>query len=104
MDYNTAENRKQLRKAFIDAEIGDFEVFETMDFIPGGTTVRPNSYLELDLMNHLKHLSKFDFEACYILAPTANIQGIPVKFLHINHLIAEKEKSGRPKDLIDLEA
>jgi hypothetical protein len=75
-----------------------------MDFNIGGTTVRPNSYPELVLMNHLKHISKFDFEACYKLAPTAHIQGIPVKFLHINHLIAEKEKSGRPKDLIDLEA
>lgn len=34
--------------------------------------------------------------------PTAVISDIPVKFLHLNHLIQSKENSNRAKDQIDL--
>jgi hypothetical protein len=31
------------------------------------------------------------------------IHDVPVKILHIDHLIAEKKKAGRPKDLLNVE-
>lgn len=42
------------------------------------------------------------FDECFQLAPTALIDDVPVKFLHINQLIEAKKASGRPKDLIDI--
>jgi hypothetical protein len=33
----------------------------------------------------------------------AEIEGVIVPFLHINHLLATKKAVGRPKDLVDIE-
>ena len=32
-----------------------------------------------------------------------NVHDVSIKFLHINHLIQEKQALGRPKDLLDIE-
>ncbi len=101
---DTKENRQGLRKVLIEMEIGDFESVESTQFIPGFTTIKLNSGFELDLMTYLKGLDQIKFDECFKISPIAEIENIPVKFLHINQLIEVKKAVGRPKDLIDIEA
>lgn len=100
---DTAANRKSLRRVIKELEIGDFEGIETIQFIPGYSSIRLNSGIELDIMTYIKGFDQIQFDECYSVAPTADIEGIPVKFLHINQLIDAKKASGRPKDLMDIE-
>ena len=46
------ENRRRLREFMKMAEMGDFEILESMDFIPGWTTFRLMSGMELDIMTY----------------------------------------------------
>ena len=99
---DTIQNRQNLRKAFVKVGLGDIEELELMDFIPGWSTIRLGSGIDLDLMSYIKGFDQQSFDECYNGASTAFIYNTPVKFLHINHLIASKEACGRPKDKIDL--
>jgi len=42
------------------------------------------------------------FDECLLMAPVAEIDGVMVPFLHINHLIANKKSVNRSKDQIDV--
>lgn len=101
---DTVSNRKALRKSLAALDFGDFEAFETIDFIPEWSALRLPSGMELDLMTYLKGFDQSNFSTCYKMASIAQIQGIEVPFLHINHLIAEKKATNRPKDQIDINA
>lgn len=100
---DTLENRKKLRTAFIDLDIGDFKEIETIDFIAGWTEFRVSNYLRLDLMSKIPGLEQIGFEECLKMASIAEIEGIKVPFLHLNHLIEAKKATASPKDLIDIE-
>jgi hypothetical protein len=100
---DTIENRKNLRKSLKSVNLGDFESLETTQLIPGWTSITLNSGVELDIMTSIKGLDQIKFDECYEIAPIATIEGIPVKFLHINQLIEAKKASGRLKDLLDVE-
>lgn len=99
---DTKENRIKFRKALNDCEIGDFESLETMDLVPGWTTLYFASGFELDIMTFLKGFDQQKFDECYHISPTAIIENIPVKFLHINQLIEAKKAANRPKDIVDI--
>jgi hypothetical protein len=96
------ENRQNLRKAFVELEYGDFEPLESMQFIPGWTNFYVGNGLEVDIMTEMKGVD-LSFGECYELASKANLDGIIVPFLHINHLIDNKKAVNRPKDQIDVE-
>jgi hypothetical protein len=98
---DTLENRKHLRQAFIDLELGDFEPLERMAFIPGWVDFQLNNGVKLDIMTSLKGID-LTFDECLQMAPIAEIDGILVPFLHINHLIDNKKAVNRPKDQIDV--
>jgi hypothetical protein len=100
---DTLENRQALRKTLKDLEIGDFQSIESTQFIPGFTSIILNSGIELDIMTSLIAFDQIQFEECFKLSPIADIEGIPVRFLHINQLIESKRAAGRAKDLIDIE-
>jgi len=99
---DTSENRKQLKLVLNELELGEFENIETMQFLPGWTALMLGSGFELDIMTELKGFTSANFDECYDLSPTALIENIPIKFLHINKLIEEKKAAGRPKDLLDI--
>ncbi|GAB3425308.1 hypothetical protein GCM10027516_27460 [Niabella aquatica] len=61
-----------------------------------------NNGYRLDLMVDMKGLEGYSFEQCLKLAGVADIDGVLVPFLHINHLIANKKAVNRPKDQIDI--
>jgi hypothetical protein len=100
---DTLNNRKALRSVLKDLEIGDFEAIETMQFIPGYSSIMLNSGFELDIMTSLSGFEQVKFDECFKMAPIALIDDIPVRFLHLNQLMENKRITGRPKDLMDLE-
>ena len=54
------------------------------------------------LSTHLLRRWLFSFEQCLQIATIAEIEKIPVPFLHINQLIQNKKAVNRPKDKIDV--
>lgn len=98
---DTLDNRKKLREVFVDLDLGDFESLETMQFIPGWTDFQLNNGIRMDFMTSLKGV-ELSFNECLELAPTAEIEGIMVPFLHINQLLENKRAVFRPKDQIDI--
>ncbi|MGQ0827521.1 MAG: DUF6036 family nucleotidyltransferase [Bacteroidota bacterium] len=99
---DSLENRKKLKQVFNELELGSFENIETMNFLPGWSSINFSSGFELDVMTEIKGFGQKDFDECYAISPTAIIQDIPIKFLHINKLIEAKKAAARPKDLIDI--
>lgn len=82
--------------------MGDFFMLATVQIIPGWTNFNLNNGLKLDLLVDLKGLEGFSFSECLQVAVLAEIEGVRVPFLHINHLIANKKATNRPKDQIDV--
>jgi hypothetical protein len=96
------ENRVNMRKAFKEAGMGDYFMFETMQFVPGWSDFKLNNGLQLDILTSMKGLEGFSFEECLGIATIATIEKIEVPFLHLNQLIANKKAVNRPKDQIDV--
>ena len=94
-------NRMKIRKAFREMEMGDFDSIERMQFIPGWVDFSLNNGVRLDIMTSLKGVD-LSFDECLQMAPVAEIDGVMVPFLHINHLIQNKKVVNRPKDQIDV--
>ncbi len=72
-----------------------------MQFVPEWTTFYAAG-VELDIMTSMKGLEELSFEECYSISPVADLNGVPVRFLHINHLIENKKVVNRPKDQVDV--
>jgi predicted nucleotidyltransferase len=96
------ENRQRLRKSFAELGYGDYESLETMPFIPGWTNFYISFGVELDIMTSMKGLETESFDDCLKKAKVANLDGIPVPFLHINDLLLNKKAVARPKDQLDV--
>ncbi|WP_449438225.1 hypothetical protein [Pedobacter steynii] len=101
---DTLENRKQLRKAFVKCDMGDYPLIETMQFILGWTDFHLNNGLRLDILIEMKGLEGYTFDECLEMASIADIDSVNVPFLHINQLIENKKTVNRPKDQIDVAA
>ena len=99
---DTLDNRKKLRKAIKELGLGDLKEIESMQLIPGWSSILLNSGIELDIMTSLKGFEQSDFDNCFELADTAMINDVPVKYLSLNHLIRAKKEVFRDKDKIDL--
>ncbi len=98
---DSLSNRKKLRKAFREIGMGDIESIEQMQFAPGWVDFPLNNGVRLDIMTSLKGVD-LSFEECLQMAPVAEIEGIMIPFLHINHLIQNKKAVNRPKDQLDV--
>jgi hypothetical protein len=99
---DTIENRKKLRAAFKEYGMGDYNMMERMQFVPGWTPFNLNNGMVLDVMVNVKGLERFSFDECMQIASIADIDMVNVPFLHINHLIAAKKAANRPKDQLDV--
>lgn len=99
---DTETNRGNLRKAFREAGLGDYYMLKTMQIVPGWTDFHLNNGLRVDLLIDMKGLEGYTFGECLQLASLAEIEGLKIPFLHINHLIANKKAVNRPKDQTDV--
>jgi len=93
-------NRQKLAGAFSELGYGNIS-FETLQFVPGWTNFYIGTGIQLDIMTSLKGVD-LSFDECLQMAPVAEIEGVRVPFLHINHLIQNKKVVNRPKDQIDV--
>ncbi|RAK20655.1 hypothetical protein B0I03_10774 [Flavobacterium aquaticum] len=100
---DSIENRKNLRKAFVDIGIGDFESIETMQFIPGWTDFTLDFGLRLDVMTSMKGLEDKSFDSLLSDATIVMIGDIPVNFIDYKNLVIAKKATNRLKDQLDLE-
>jgi hypothetical protein len=44
-----------------------------------------------------------EFEDAWTQKKEAELEGVKMNFLHLNHLIISKMGTGRPKDMVDIE-
>ncbi|MEO6313440.1 MAG: hypothetical protein ABIU63_17575 [Chitinophagaceae bacterium] len=81
--------------------MGDYESMETMQFVTGWVDFTLNNGVRLAIMTVLKGVDQ-SFDECLQLVPVAEIDGVMIPFLQINHLIANKKSVNRSKDQIDV--
>ena len=98
---DTKGNRINLGKAFEEIGYGEIS-FENIQFVPGWTNFHIGSGIQLDIMTSMKGLEDLSFDECLQMATVAEIMGVKVPFLHINHLITNKKIVNRPKDQTDV--
>jgi hypothetical protein len=97
--YDETENRKKLIEVFKTIGVEGAEALENMPLIAGFSEILLNNGIYIDLMSELQFFRKDNFNECYDISETLMLEeDCPVKVLHINKLIEEKEKSKRGKD------
>ena len=98
---DTKENRRQLGLAF--ARFGYDEIdLEDFQFIPGWTNFHIGTGIIVDILITMVGLEGYSFDECLGLASVAEVENIPVPFLQLNQLIANKKIVNRSKDQIDV--
>lgn len=100
---DTQVNRINLRNAFRELGIGDFESIETMEFIPGWMDFTLDFGLRLDIMTSIMGLENFTFQQLYDEATIVELGGVQVRFIDYDNLIKAKKASNRLKDQLDIE-
>lgn len=100
---DTANNRKRLSNALTELYGYEIPGVETMQFIPGWSSISLPSGFPLDILADMKGLEEFSFEECLKLAVKVEIEGAVIGFLSLKHLLSNKGSVGRPKDLLDIE-
>ena len=100
---DTLENRKNLRIAFKEIGIGDFESIETMQFVAGFTDFTISYDLRLDVMTSIKGLENVKFDYLFQNATIVFLKETPVYFIDYENLIVAKKASNRLKDQLDIE-
>lgn len=100
---DTKENRKNLRKAFVEIGLGDIEAIDTMQFVAGWTQFSLDNGFRLDIMSNIKGLENRNFNELLDAAKTLIVDDIPIKFIDYDNLIVAKKAANRPKDILDIE-
>jgi hypothetical protein len=100
---DSIQNRKNLREAFIEIGIGDFEALETMQFVAGWTEFNLDYGMRLDLMTNIKGLEDKPFDKLLDVATIVFLNEIPVYFIDFKNLIISKKAANRLKDILDIE-
>ena len=100
---DTLENRKNLRIAFKEIGIGDFESIETMQFVAGFTDFTISYDLRLDVMTSIKGLENVSFDSLLKSATIITLNETPVYFIDYDNLIIAKKATNRLKDQLDIE-
>jgi hypothetical protein len=100
---DSLENRSNLIKALAKMGYGEFDVLMDAPIIAGYCEIMMDSGMYADLMTDIPGLEKKLFDSYYNAATIDMIDNIPVRFLHYNHLLENKLKTGRNKDLLDVD-
>lgn len=100
---DTRENRGNLIKALVKMGYGEFEVLMDTPIIAGYCEIMMDNGIYADLMTDIPGLEKAKFDSYYEMATVDIVDNIPVRFIHYNHLLENKIKTGRNKDLLDVD-
>ena len=77
---------------------------EKIEFIPGWSDFYIGKLFKLDVIIAMKGLDHLTFEDCLKAASIAEINGLKIPFLNIDHLIINKKATNRFKDQIDVKS
>jgi hypothetical protein len=100
---DTKENRQALQNSLYEIGLNTIPDLQSIDFIPGWSSINLPSGFELDIMTQLKGFEQEKFDECYQTSNEAIIENISVRFFHINQLIESKKAANRLKDQLDIE-
>lgn len=99
---NTLPNRQSLCKSFLEAGITDLDkALEVKLFEDEWIDYQLGNGMIVNVSTSLKGIN-LSFAECFEYASIAEIGGVTIPFLHINHLIDNKKAVNRPKDQIDV--
>ena len=97
------ENKKRLVRALQDANVPGAAHYETVEMIPGWSTVTIGEEgFVADFMGYTKAFARQDFDACYRRAERTTFGGVPIVIIQLEDLIREKKALGRAKDADDV--
>jgi len=99
---DTQVSRENYRKAYKEYLGIDITMMSSLQIIPGWTNFTLNNGFKLDLQVNMKGLEEYSFDDCLKQAKFAEVNGITIPFLHINHLLANKKAVNRPRDQADV--
>jgi hypothetical protein len=100
---DTPENRRALGPACAAAGIAGGELLADMDWAPGWTGFHLPNGFKVEIMGHLSHFAQKDFAACFEKAEKISVDNVEVPLIGLADLLKEKQATGRPKDLEDIE-
>jgi predicted nucleotidyltransferase len=100
---DTPQNRKNMRQALADAEIGDFEALERVPLLPGFLDFTLDFGLRLDLMSMVNGLENISLEELLDKSTLVEMEGVTIPFIDYNSLILSKKAANRLKDQSDIE-
>lgn len=101
---DSQENRKRLVNALTDFGVEGADVFISLPLIAGYSEILLGNGIYVDFMSDLVALKQAQFGECYQYSEKFQLDDkTQIRFLNFNKLIEEKIKSGRPKDLNDVE-
>ncbi|CAN5901216.1 hypothetical protein BH11BAC7_BH11BAC7_15670 [soil metagenome] len=101
---DSLENRTRLVSTLTDFGIEGAAVFLSLPLIAGYSEVLLGNGIYVDFMSDMVALKQEQFGECYLHAEIFQLEPeTQLNFLNFNKLIEEKTKSGRPKDLNDIE-
>ena len=100
---DSKQNRRHLINALAAMGYGEYEMLMDVQIIAGYCEIMMDDGMYADLMTDIPGLEQSDFDKYFEMATVDNVDEIMVRYLHYNHLIKNKQASGRPKDLLDIE-
>ena len=62
-------------------DLGDFEGIETIQLLPGWSSIVLNSGIELDIMTSMKGFDQTTFDKSFEMSVIASIENVSIRFL-----------------------
>ena len=89
------ENRKALIEALDEMKYGRFDMLLTVPIIAGYCEILMDIGMYADLMTDIPGLKQASFDKYYEAAAINLVNGIPIRYIHYNHLILNKQATKR---------
>lgn len=101
---DSIQNRQYLVNTLSEFGVEGADIFLTHPLIAGYSEILLGNGIYVDFMSNLVALKQEEFNDCYQYSDKIQLDSdTQFNVLHFNKLIEEKTKSGRPKDLVDVE-
>jgi hypothetical protein len=82
---------------------GEFDELLTTQIVAGYCEILMDCGMYADLMTEIPGLSKEEFDKQYELAVKDEVNSVPIRFIHYNHLIQNKKATGLPNDSFNVQ-
>lgn len=100
---DSKENRRKLINALKAMGYGELDALMSVPMVAGYCEIMMDSGFYIDLMTNIPGLIQQNFDEYFNMATVDNIDGCAIRYLHYNHLISNKEATGRLKDKLDVQ-